>query len=161
MTSKYYVTDELYHHGILGQKWGVRRYQNPDGSLTAEGEKRYNKLSKKIAKQERNIAKWQKKVDNKSGTYLRAEKKKAKAYKLKNKALNGLFISDSKRAKLNIKADRLLAKANKMQNNTIKNEAKIRKAQALINKYDRKMSKINPNHVNKGKSYVDAYLNRR
>lgn len=28
---------ELYHHGILGQKWGVRRYQNKDGSLTAEG----------------------------------------------------------------------------------------------------------------------------
>ena len=31
---------ELYHHGILGQKWGVRRYQNPDGSLTAVGKKR-------------------------------------------------------------------------------------------------------------------------
>ena len=31
----------LAHHGILGQKWGVRRYQNKDGSLTAEGKKRY------------------------------------------------------------------------------------------------------------------------
>lgn len=31
---------ELYHHGILGQKWGVRRYQNKDGSLTSEGKKR-------------------------------------------------------------------------------------------------------------------------
>lgn len=32
---------ELYHHGIKGQKWGVRRYQNPDGSLTLEGYQRY------------------------------------------------------------------------------------------------------------------------
>lgn len=34
---------ELYHHGILGQKWGVRRYQNADGSLTDEGRKRISK----------------------------------------------------------------------------------------------------------------------
>ena len=32
--------DELYHYGIKGQKWGVRRYQNKDGSLTAAGKKR-------------------------------------------------------------------------------------------------------------------------
>lgn len=33
--------DELYHHGIKGQKWGVRRFQNEDGSYTAAGRKRY------------------------------------------------------------------------------------------------------------------------
>ena len=32
--------NELYHHGILGMKWGIRRYQNKDGSLTPEGRKR-------------------------------------------------------------------------------------------------------------------------
>ena len=47
--------DELYHHGIKGQKWGVRRYQNPDGSLTSEGIKRYssgniNRMKKEAAK---------------------------------------------------------------------------------------------------------------
>ena len=33
----------LIHHGIKGQKWGVRRYENPDGSLTPAGKKRYDK----------------------------------------------------------------------------------------------------------------------
>ena len=42
----YYVagipySDELFHHGIKGQKWGIRRYQNLDGTLTAEGRERY------------------------------------------------------------------------------------------------------------------------
>ena len=32
--------DELYHHGVKGMKWGVRRYQNKDGSLTKAGKKR-------------------------------------------------------------------------------------------------------------------------
>lgn len=35
----------LYHHGIKGQKWGVRRYRNKDGSLTPAGKKRYNDMS--------------------------------------------------------------------------------------------------------------------
>ena len=49
MESKYIITSdgklltdaELYHWGIKGMKWGVRRYQNPDGSLTEKGKKRY------------------------------------------------------------------------------------------------------------------------
>lgn len=38
---QYMTEQELYHHGILGQKWGVRRFQNQDGSYTAAGKERY------------------------------------------------------------------------------------------------------------------------
>lgn len=50
MDSEYILTTdgELYHVGVKGMKWGIRRYQNKDGSLTAAGKKRYNAEMDKI-----------------------------------------------------------------------------------------------------------------
>ena len=56
----YIKEDFIYHHGRKGMKWGVRRYQNPDGTLTEAGRKRINssmssnKIHKRLKKAIRN-----------------------------------------------------------------------------------------------------------
>lgn len=42
----------LVHHGIKGQKWGIRRYQNPDGTLTEAGKKRISRYQEREIKKE-------------------------------------------------------------------------------------------------------------
>lgn len=69
------VYDELYHYGIKGQKWGIRRYQNPDGSLTEEGRRRYGHLGS------------QEEIDaaiKRDTNYINSEKNIAKKYKRKD-----------------------------------------------------------------------------
>jgi len=49
---------EIYHHGILGMHWGIRRYQNKDGSLTEEGRKRYSSEQTQYKKAEAAVKKF-------------------------------------------------------------------------------------------------------
>ena len=41
--------NELYHHGVKGQRWGIRRYQNKDGSLTNAGKRKAAKMKKEYS----------------------------------------------------------------------------------------------------------------
>ena len=92
--------DHLEHHGVLGQKWGIRRYQNADGSLTAEGKRRVyaqganyggyesfrhrHKRAIDAAKYERDIQKNQKKLDK---AYEKGNDKKIAKYTQIDKVL--------------------------------------------------------------------------
>lgn len=50
---------ELYHHGVKGQRWGIRRYQNRDGSLTAYGKKRYAKELAKLEAEKKRVRQYE------------------------------------------------------------------------------------------------------
>ena len=82
--------DYLMHHGIKGQKWGERRFQNPDGTLTPEGKARYqkyvNEFGEKTAK--RLMKSQNKGLSEKEA--LQKEYNKRKNYNLKKTAINAL-----------------------------------------------------------------------
>ena len=63
-------TEELYHHGVKGMKWGVRRYRNKDGSMTDVGKKRY---ARDAREKEFN------KYDVSSGKYYKQSKKNGRS----------------------------------------------------------------------------------
>ena len=74
----YLVCKELYHHGIKGQKWGIRKYQNEDGTLTAEGKARYgyDETTGKLSKEGRKVEKSDRKAALKDAIKIQKDVKK-------------------------------------------------------------------------------------
>lgn len=70
----YDYNDYLHHHGTKGMHWGVRLYQNKDGSLTALGRKRYNKAVEKVEKQKAKIEKKKTVLENRKKTQAEIDK---------------------------------------------------------------------------------------
>lgn len=151
----------LVHYGTKGQKWGIRNYENLDGTLTEEGKKRYAKYQGKIERKNRQIEKAQTKLDklNKKNAEKIA-RLKSKSAKYRNKAYNGRFVNDKKAAELEVKARKADAKADKLQAKANTQQAKIDKAKAYVHNYEKKLNQISPNSVEKGKSLVDSYIEK-
>lgn len=92
------VNGELYHYGVKGMKWGVRRYQNADGSLTAKGVKKYAK--KQYAKESLNSNKTAlgKAYDRYTGTHkINADMKLQRSPRAQNEAAAKKYLKDKNR----------------------------------------------------------------
>lgn len=86
-----YYESELYHHGIKGQKWGVRRFQNSDGTLTAAGQKRYSEREAK----DRAFAKKRYGISDKDYDKAMAAVNSKDAKKLRRKVIAGSIAASA------------------------------------------------------------------
>lgn len=136
----------LSHHGIKGQKWGVRRWQTSDGSLTSEGKKRYNsgnfvqnRRAGSIRKLDKQLNRLDNKLSKKKTKYRNALQKENSA-RVKYEKLNSKQNNIDK--KLNRAQNGVGAKligqdkykVNKLQKQSDKNSSKLRIAEGKYNK---------------------------
>lgn len=136
---------ELYHHGIKNQRWGIRRFQNKDGSLTPAGKKRYNSEASDAAAKI-------KAINDRTKAQIRAMKEQ-NYYK-------------AKIAKAEAAAAAKIAKAEaryKKKENTQKkiSEMTDEEINSRINRIqlENKLRSLEPQKVSKGKLFVDSVVN--
>lgn len=147
--------DELYHHGVKGQKWGKRRYQNQDGSLTPAGKERY---SKKLTKMYAQLGRTQGRAEyykQKGKAVAKEQDKNAKLYEEHAK----LYDSGGKHmaaAGYRMKSEQARAESKRIKE---ENQAMVRSCIARVEKMNTKISKLESKSGTKlGKDIVDSIL---
>lgn len=154
--SEYYITrspDYLEHHGILGMKWGVRRFQNADGSLTPEGRARYGDvLTKKQMLnyiREYNLRTGSKKTINKNTVF----KTPNGMYDYKGRKLRNADVEvDNPTEEKKTKSESSPKEKNRMTDEELR-AANLR--MAMEEEYLRHISNLNPKKVTIGQQFVD------
>ena len=130
---RYPYSNELYHHGIKGQKWGVRRFQNKDGSLTKAGRDKYQKFGfrniKAISEKDRfKNADYLKRTEQTQHTINEIQKwndkERLKIYKTKN-LIAALKLKQYKMSRINDDIDSKNKLPLKKKESTIEQDAKI------------------------------------
>lgn len=89
-----HISDELFHHGIKGQKWGIRRFQNEDGSYTKAGKERRRSISSSTESGDKSEK--IKKAAKIAGAALGAAALGYGAYRLSQSQLGKEFIASQK-----------------------------------------------------------------
>lgn len=135
--------EELYHHGILGQKWGIRRYQNADGTLTSEGRERM------LAK----ARKYESKANTTIGESNSAKRKRAKLNQKAKDARYEVKKSDLKKARLKKSENNAKRSVKDMSDDELKRE--IARAK-LENEYNQ----LHPKHVSAGQKFASYVFKR-
>lgn len=133
----YNYTTELWHHGIMGMKWGIRRYQNPDGSLTTAGKIRYGNKNRLEASVNKKAAKLQRKYNDLTGKSIRQNNA------AKDKTEEEARKKDSKSKSISeMSSEELQAAINRIN---------------LEKTYLQAMESVNPRKVSRGQKFIDSF----